>query len=103
MWLVRVNLNLLGCPNSLIPFHSKRAILWRFSFAGNKTYLGLRVKCLTLTKCGVYQLIFFLEVPSAKFYMNPFSKSGAYTGERIDGLTGHDEVNGVLSWLSERA
>ena len=46
---------------------------------------------------------FFMEVPSAKFYMNPFSKSGAYTGERIDGLTGHDEVNGVLSWLSERA
>jgi len=30
------------------------------------------------------------------------SKSGAYTGARMDGLTGHDEANGLLSWLSER-
>jgi hypothetical protein len=32
-------------PNSLITFHWKRALLWRFNVAGkNKTQLGLRLK-----------------------------------------------------------
>jgi len=28
-------LYLLGCPNRLIPFHRKRALLWHFNIAGN--------------------------------------------------------------------
>jgi hypothetical protein len=35
-----------GRRNSLIPFHSKRALLWRFNIAGNnKSYSSLHVKC----------------------------------------------------------
>ena len=44
-----------------------------------------------------------MKVPSAKFHGNPFSKRGAYTGERMGGLTGHDKANGLLSRLIERA
>ena len=44
-----------------------------------------------------------MKVSSAKFHGNPFSKSGAYAGARMEGLTGHDEANGLLSRLSERA
>jgi hypothetical protein len=34
---------LMGYPNSLIPFHSKGAFLWRFNIAdNNKTYLHIR-------------------------------------------------------------
>lgn len=39
---------------------------------------------------------FLMKVSSAKFHGNPFSKSGAYTGERMDGLAGHDEANGLI-------
>jgi len=39
---------LLGYPNSLIPFHSMRALLWRFNVVGNfETYVALHVKCPT--------------------------------------------------------
>jgi hypothetical protein len=45
LWGVREMFRyLLGYPKSLIPFHSKRVLLWRFTVAGNnKTYLGLHV------------------------------------------------------------
>ena len=40
------NVYSLGFPNTLIPFHSLKAILWQFDVAGNnKTSLGLHVKC----------------------------------------------------------
>lgn len=39
-------LYLLGLPNSLIPLHSKTALLWWVTIAGNNTtYLRLHVKC----------------------------------------------------------
>jgi hypothetical protein len=44
-----------------------------------------------------------MKVPSAKFHGYPFSKGGAYTDTWMDGLTGHDKANGLLSRLSERA
>ena len=28
-----------GCPNSLLPFHSKRTLLWPFKVAGNSNTL----------------------------------------------------------------
>jgi hypothetical protein len=35
-----------GRTNSLMPFQSMRALLWRFSVVGkNKTYLAFRIKC----------------------------------------------------------
>ena len=43
-----------------------------------------------------------MKVPSAKFHGIPFGKGGPYAGARMDGLTGHDEANGLLSRLSER-
>lgn len=45
---------------------------------------------------------FLMKVPSAKFYRNPFSENGAYTGARMDGLTEH-EVNRIWPWQSERS
>jgi hypothetical protein len=46
---ISCNVQLLGYCNSLIPFHSKRALLWRRSLAANnKTHLGLHAKCPTL-------------------------------------------------------
>ena len=45
---------------------------------------------------------FLMKVPSAKFHGIPFGKGGPYAGARMDGLTGHDEANGLLSRLSER-
>jgi hypothetical protein len=55
------------------------------------------------SRIWIFSADFLIKVPSAKFHGNPFSKSGAYTGARRDGLTGHDEANGLLSRLSERA
>lgn len=45
LWRVPMMFYLLSYPNSLIPFHRKQAILWRFHVVGNKnTCLGLNVK-----------------------------------------------------------
>jgi hypothetical protein len=44
LWCAHI-IYLLGYPNCLIPYHSKRALLWWFNVAGNKTCLGLNVKC----------------------------------------------------------
>ena len=38
-------LYLLGYPNSLTPFHSKTALLWRQNAGNNETCLGLHVIC----------------------------------------------------------
>jgi hypothetical protein len=53
-------------------------------------YLGVRVKCLILTKFGIPQQI-FAEVPNIKFHLNPFSGCLADTyrqsGRRANNMT----------------
>jgi hypothetical protein len=63
-------LYLPGHPNSLITFHSKIALLWGFSVAGNKTYLGLHVKFPILNKFGSSRQS-FIKVSKLKFHGNP--------------------------------
>ena len=44
MWRIGLTFILLDYPNSLTPFYSKTALLWRFNFAdNNKTYLVLHI------------------------------------------------------------
>ena len=62
LWHVQVTLHLLGYPNSLIPFHSKTAILWGFNItSNNNTYLGLHVKCLTVLPTFNQTWIFLID------------------------------------------
>ena len=68
-----------GRTNSLIPFYSKRALLWRFNVAGNRnTNLRLHVECLILTKFGVSRKI-FIKGPHVKFQGNVSSLSRTET------------------------
>ena len=75
---------LLGYPKSLIQFNSQKALLWRFTIAGNnKKYLGLDVKCPILTKFGFSRQI-FKKVSETKSDGNPSSGSCADTCGRTD-------------------
>jgi hypothetical protein len=74
-------------PNSLIPFHSMTALLWRLNEHGNDTtYLTLRVKSLKfLPDCS--QISIFstncVKVSNIKFDVHPSSWSRPYTfGEK---------------------
>ena len=58
LWGFYVMLMVLRHPNSLIPFHLKRMLIWRFNVTvNNKMYWGFHVKCPILTKFGVSQEI----------------------------------------------
>jgi len=77
---------LLGCPNSLIPFQSKTAVLWRIYVyvAGNtETYLGLLVSSwmFFFFNCNhIWRfLTYFPENPNIKSYGTSSSGSRADT------------------------
>jgi hypothetical protein len=77
--LRNVYIHLHGYASSLIPFHTKNALSWRFDVAGNnKTYPGLHVKCPILTKLGFFRHT-FTEVFSMKFQGNKFGGNHADT------------------------
>jgi len=86
----------------MIYFHSKRALVWRFTVADSNTmYFGLRAKCPILTKFGFSQHI-FTEVPNINLHGNPSTGSSPY--KEKDGRTGvYDEDSGRFSRLCERA
>jgi len=64
-------LYILGHPKIVIPFHSKRRLLWPLIVASDsKMCLGLDVKWQIITKFGFSQQ-FFIKVTNIKFHGNP--------------------------------
>ena len=71
-----------GPINSLIPFQSKKPLLWRFNVAGNNETYKVIIKCgcLILTKFGFPRQI-FIKVPNNKFHVHQ-SSGGHWTDLR---------------------
>ena len=82
MWksyLIMLGFYLTGYPNSLTPFNSKTALIWRFNVDGNcRTWNRLQVKCPIVGVFGDYWQ-FFIKVAKMKFHVSPFSGSCADT------------------------
>jgi len=74
LWCIHIIfIYLLGYPNCLIPYHSKRALLWWFNVAGdNKTCLSLDEKFL----------IFLSVVDQICSFMTDFHRSPEYETSR---------------------
>jgi hypothetical protein len=72
-----------GSPNSLIPFHSTTALLWRLNVHGNDTtYLTLHVKSLKFLPACSQIWIFSTEMrknSNIKFNVHPSSGIRPYT------------------------
>ena len=62
-------------------------LLWRISVVGNRTYLGLYVKCpifwSDITTFGMYRQV-FIKVPNIKFHEYPSSGTKADTCGQTD-------------------
>jgi len=74
-------LYLIGYRNSLIPFHSKKVLLWRLNIAdNNKTFLSLHVRYPIFLPDFNEIWIFSTDlhkVPSIRFHGNTSSESRA--------------------------
>jgi hypothetical protein len=97
------SLYFLSNPKSVMPFHSKRALLWRFNVAGTVKHTSVyafsaRNSSPILTKFSFYQQI-FRRVYNVKLHGNPCSWSHTDT----DGQTDITKFKGTFLRLWERA
>jgi hypothetical protein len=90
-------LHFLVYPNSLIHYHSKRALVWRFNVADdNTTYFGLHAKCSILTKFGFLRHIFHRSPKYQSSRKSVQWESPLHGDRRTDGRLGMTKATGAF-------